>query len=264
MTAALYDRARAPTQNLQVIALRVGELASLNPIMLGVFAPRTKSDPPTLVLGPERPGQRTLIMRHELAHAVVEENLHGVPHWLNEGLACLLATAELDERAGVVTWGRFESQFMHIYHYDLATLDDLLEDTWPSYDAGKNEFSSGYLVRMLALEYPRELNCLLEHLTGTEGYDAAEEACFPDTDAWEAKYTREQFRKDPIVGHVELRTRPNDGAVTVRPMSNGEVHGTLARLKEVVAGTPMSSERRTELQVAAEKHRARATGGGPR
>lgn len=258
MTAALFERARPPGEELNVIALRVGELASLNPSLLGVFGRLSAKDPPTLVLGPDQPGQRTEIMRHELAHAVVSENLQGVPRWLNEGLASLLATAELDEKTGDVSWGRLEIHNVHISHYDLAPVGDLTSDVWPNYDVGRYEFSSAYLVRMLAFEYPRELKCLLEHLTGPEGYDAAEEACFPDDqDAWQASYAREQFRKDPIVGHVRLNMRPNDGAVTVRPMSDAEVHATLARLADVVASTPMSSERRTELQASAEKHRER-------
>lgn len=263
MTAALFERARAPTENLQVIALRIGELASLNPSLLGVFGRGSKDDDPTLVLGPDQPDQRTEIMRHELAHAVVSENLNGVPRWLNEGLASLLATAEFDEKTGVVSWGRLEIHNVHISHYDLAPLDKVLDDAWPGYDLGRYEFSSAYVVRMLALEYPAELKCLLERLTGTGGYDAAEEACFSDTDAWEAKYVREQFRENPIVGRVELRARPNDKAVTVRSMSDVEVHETLARLSEVVASTPMNGERRTELNALAEKHRerVRALGG---
>ena len=41
--------------------------------------------------------------------------------------------------------------------------------------------------------------------------------------------TPEQFRKDYIVGSVSLAVPFNDAAVTVRPMSNAEVHGALAR-----------------------------------
>jgi hypothetical protein len=259
MTAALFERARAPSEQLNVIALRVGELASLNPSLLGVFGRLSAKEPPTLVLGPDRPDQRAEIMRHELAHAVVSENLRGVPLWLNEGLASLLATAELDEKTGVVSWGRLEIHNVHISHYDLAPVDDLLADTWPNYDLGRYEFSSAYLVRMLALEYPRELKCLLEHLTGPEGYDAAEEACFPDEDenAWQTKYAREQFRKDPLVGSVQLDLRATTGEVTVRSMSDAEVHATLARLADVVASMPMTSERRAELQASAERHRER-------
>jgi hypothetical protein len=259
MTAALFEQARPPRQRLEVIVLRIGELATLNPTLQGAFGRLSLEEAPTLVLGPDRPDQRTEIMRHELAHAVIGENLNGVPLWLNEGIASLLATADLDESRGLVTWGRLEIHGAHIYHHDLAPLDDLLDDVWPSFDVAKFEFSAAYLARMLAMEHPRELKCLLEHLAGTNGYDAALAECFPDRRAWPAEYAREQFRKDENAGSVRVGVPFNDAAVTVRPMSNAEVHGALARLDDIVAHlTPMGDERRTELQAAADTQRARA------
>jgi len=138
MTAVLFDRARPPRERLEVIALRIGELAALNPTLQGAFGRLSRDDVPTLVLGPEGPDQRTEIMRHELAHAVIGENLNGVPRWLNEGMASLLATADLDESTGLATWGRLEIHGAHIYHYDLAPLDDLLDDVWPIFDIAKD------------------------------------------------------------------------------------------------------------------------------
>jgi hypothetical protein len=259
MTAALFESARPPRKRLEVIALRVGELAALNPSLQGAFGRLSADDAPTLVLGPDRPGQRTEIMRHELAHAVINENLNGVPRWLNEGLASLLATADLDEGTGLVTWGHLEIHDAHITQYDLAPLDDLLDDVWPIYDIGRYELSAAYLARTLAIEHPRELKCLLEHLAGTDGYDAALEACFPERRAWSVEYAREQFRKDENVGRVRLTVPPTDAAVAVRPMSDAEVHGAIARLEDIVASTmPMTDDRRTELQAAADKQRARA------
>jgi hypothetical protein len=259
MTTALFEHARPPRERLEVIALRIGELATLNPTLQGAFGRLSRDEAPTLVLGPDRPDQRTEIMRHELAHAVIGENLNGVPRWLNEGMASLLATADLDESTGLVTWGRLEIHDAHISHYDLAPLDDLLDDVWPAFDIAKFEFSAAYLARMLAREHPRELKCLLEHLAGTDGYDAALAACFPDRRAWSVEYAREQFRQDENVGSVRLGAPSNDAAVTVRPMSDAEVHGALARLDDIVAHlTPMGDERRTELQDAADRQRARA------
>ncbi|HTA19168.1 MAG TPA: hypothetical protein VK989_07730, partial [Polyangia bacterium] len=54
MTAALFASARPPRDGLGVIALRVGELASLHSSLLGVFARSSANDPPTLVLGPDQ------------------------------------------------------------------------------------------------------------------------------------------------------------------------------------------------------------------
>jgi hypothetical protein len=259
MTAALFDRARPPSDRLDVIALRIGELGALSPSLDGACGRLSAQEAPTLVLGPNRPDDRAEIMRHELAHAVVDENLNGVPRWLNEGLASLLGTAELDESTGVVSWGRLEIHGAHIYHYDLAPLDDVLDDVWPAYDMARYEFSSAYVVRMLAAEHPHELQCLLEHLVGTDGYAPAVEACFPDRRAWADEYAREQFRKDATVGHVQLDLRSIDDTVTVRSMSDAEVHAALARLDDVVASTlPMNDERRSELKDAADKQRARA------
>jgi TonB family protein len=267
MTAALFERARAPRERLEVIALRIGELASLSPSLLGAFGRVGPNNQPTLVLGPAEPDNQTEIIRHELAHAVVEENLNDVPRWLNEGLASLLATAELEEKKGAVSWGRLEIHGVHIYHYDLAPVANLVDGAWPAYDMGRYEFSSAYLVRMLAAEHPHELKCLLDHLAGTEGYAAAMKACFPEgTTSWSALYVREQFRKDPIVGRVQLDARAADHAVTVRAMSNADVHGALAQLRDVVAGTmPLNDPRRAQLYTAADQERERAYAlGAPR
>jgi hypothetical protein len=259
MTVALFDRARPPSERLDVIVLRIGELATVSPHLQGAFARLSAQDPPTLVLGPDQPDQRVEIMHHELAHAVVAENLHDVPRWLNEGLASLLGTAELDERTGTVSWGRLEIHDFHANQYDLAPLDDVIGDVWPGYDIARYELSSAYLVRMLAFEHPHELECLLERLVGTDGFDAALGACFPDRKAWAAQYAQEQFRKDVNVGRVRVDVRSADGAVTVRSMSDAEVHGALARLEDVVALTlPMNDQRRSELRAEADKQRDRA------
>jgi hypothetical protein len=258
MTAALFENAHPPREGIEIIALRIGELATLNPILQGAFASFSEDDTPTLVLGPDQPDLRTKIMRHELAHAVIGENLNDVPLWLNEGLATLLATAELDESQGIVTWGRLEISGAHIYQHDLAPLDEVLRDNWPAFDFGRLEFSSAYLARTLAIEHPRELKCLLQHLAGTEGYAAALAACFPDRSGWAAEYAREQFRKDEIVGTVRLGGPFKDAVVTVRPMTDAEVHGALARLHDVVATTPMEKDRRAAIKATAEKQRARA------
>jgi hypothetical protein len=259
MTAALFRHARAPAERLDVIALRIGELASLHYTLIGAFGRPSRDDPPTLVLGPAQPDERIEIMRHELAHAVVAENLHDVPQWLNEGLASLLATAEVDERTGTISWGRLEIRGAHIYHHDLAPLDALLSGDWPAFDGARYEFSAAYLVRTLAIGHPRELECLLERLTGTDGYDAALAACFPDRTAWAAEYGREQFREDQIAGRIKVGSPDPAGAVVVRPMSNAEVHAALARLHDVVASTmPQHDERRLELKLEADRQRARA------
>ncbi|HTA18965.1 MAG TPA: hypothetical protein VK989_06715, partial [Polyangia bacterium] len=141
-------------------------------------------------------------------------------------------------------------------------LDAVLGGDWPVYDIGRFEFSAAHLVRMLALEHPRDLECLLGHLAGTEGFPSALAACFPERSAWSAEYGREQFRQDAIVGHLQLPTASVDN-VTVRPMSNAEVHAALARLDDVVAGTmSMSDPRGAELREAAnaQRERARALG----
>jgi hypothetical protein len=77
--------------------------------------------------------------------------------------------------------------------------------------------------------------------------------------AWSAEYGREQFRKDAIIGRLRLDVRSADAAVTVRPMSDAEVHSALARLEDIVARTiPMNDERRSALSAEADKQRARA------
>ena len=119
---------------------------------------------------------------------------------------------------------------------------------------------------MLAFEHLHELECLLGRLSGTDRYAVALEACFPDRRGWPAEYGREQFRKDENVGRVRVDFRAADSAVTVRAMSDAEVHGALARMEDVVARfIPANDERRTQLEAEADRQRdrARALGAPP-
>jgi hypothetical protein len=131
-------------------------------------------------------------LQHELAHAVIAENLHEVPQWLNEGLATLLATADVDPRSGKVTWGALTRREDSAFGAQTTTLSRLLDGRpWAETEMGRFEFSAGLLVRMLVHRHPRELACLLGGLSPFEPYAEAFEECFPDGPDWGWDFSRE-------------------------------------------------------------------------
>ena len=214
---------------------------------------------PALIVSDEDRWKRRSVMRHELAHAVIAENLHDVPRWLNEGLAVLLATADVDERSGEVTWGRIltpREAWNGNWIFGLTTLDRLLDlKPWSAGELFRFEFSAGLLVRMLARKHPAEFGCLLESLSRFEPYGQAMDDCFPDKKGW-TSYALEANEAADDIGKTHIR--PYRRAVEVDPMPDADVHAVLALVNLVVAGANQNEEEHAALLEASKRHRQRA------
>jgi hypothetical protein len=258
MTVAVFRGARAPAQRLEVVVLRNGELQALNGDLRGFFIDRNDVGP-YLVLGASETSQRSGIMKHELAHAVIADNLPRAPQWLNEGLAAYLETTELDEKSGAVTWGALPYLASYEQWHDLAPSNDLLDPRpWPAWTVGWRTHSARFMVHMLVRTHRAAFECLLGRLNEREEYSPARELCFgPNTD-WGFEYSRELSERGGKAlgsGRVELE----DVEPTLGPMNDAEIHAVIALVDQgmsVFANPKSDSER--ELLSRYDLHRKRA------
>jgi hypothetical protein len=259
MAAALLPDARPPRQPLEVVVIGARELGAMHYQLAGVYSDR-RFVGPALIVSDEDRWKRRSVMRHELAHAVIAENLHGVPQWLNEGLAVLLATADVDQRSGEVTWGGVlsaEDASAGVGGGYLTTIERLLDlKPWSSGEMGRFELSAGLLVRMLEDKHPVEFQCLLRRLSRFEPYAEALENCFPDRGSWGRQYSRGEDQAARDIGKTHIR--PYGGAVEVSPMPDADVHAVLALVNLVVAGTNQDEEQHAALLESSKRHRRHA------
>jgi hypothetical protein len=162
ISMAAFRGASAPSDDLHVVVLRNRELQTFDPQFDGVFSDVAYVGP-VLVIGASQAFDRDRIMKHELAHAVIYENVPGAPQWLNEGLAKYLETTQVDERKGLVEWGALPPIFSNEYRPNLKTSAQVLDPhPWPASAAGVLTYSAGMMVHMLARLHPRDLQCLFE------------------------------------------------------------------------------------------------------
>jgi hypothetical protein len=262
MTVAVFPEARSPKKRLEVVALRNREMSALVYDVSGFYS-RVGGSSPILLLGASEASDRSEIMRHELAHAVIDENMPGAPPWLNEGLAELLETTELDEKTGEVTWGALRRVPSGYTRYQLAPLVRLRDDTqWTPERRGWLQYSAQFLVHMLARNHRGEFRCLLESLMDGDDVDGAVDGCFKDDD-WGLEYSKELFQVggDHVgTAKIDLPPAPPAEALAQR-MADADVHEVLARVN-AVAGRLLGKDdpRREELFAESERHEKRASG----
>ncbi len=248
MTAALFPGATPPRQRLEVIVLQNRELEALHPTLRGWFV-----DEPYLgsflLLGASVTSDRERIMKHELAHAVIEENLHDVPQWLNEGLAVFLETTDLDERTGEVEWGSQQGLWEPS---QAARPSEELFAPWPPDRLAEFEYSAGQMVHMLERKHPVELQCLLSGLRDLEPYQHALLRCCPAREKWAWEYSHSFYESSGTLrkGRIPLDRRD----VRARPLPDAATHALLALVNGMAAYQRPPKPRRV-LELAADQHR---------
>jgi hypothetical protein len=255
MTAALFPGARAPRQRLQVIVIGHRELDAMRSELRGLHTDRPGVGT-ALIVSSEDHWKRGSVMRHELAHAVIAENFPQVPSWLNEGLATLLGSADVDQRTGEVTWGGIVGIKDAEFGTGPMPLEALVDPDRTKPPSGWFEESAGVLLHMLARVYPRELTNLLELLSRGEPFDDAFDEAFPERRSWGREYSHEQFFVYEDVGKAQAQL-PLTNA-TPRPMADADVHATLALLNAEVGDMIEEGPARAALMEASKRHRQRA------
>jgi hypothetical protein len=250
LPAALSPLARVPLQRLSVIALANHELQTMSPVLNAFFVdgPYVGS---VIALGNAAAEGRERIVKHEIAHAVVNESFRGAPQWLNEGLAVYLEGVELDERMGEVTWGRVAPGPSSAVPLGAAVLARVLDPApWPKQDVGELERAAGRLVFALAHRRPRELACLLERSAGGGSVDG----CFDAAHAWADERVPLDFGGSaPALGHAHVDVHHEEARLAPSPAA--DVHAALALLAAGVEWTlPGDSEYRGALSGVHERH----------
>jgi hypothetical protein len=267
ITAALFPDAEPPTGKLEVLVLGSRELTALIPYVDGFFT-NGKGSEPLLVLGAREAWDRTAVMKHELAHAVIAENLARPPKWLNEGLATLLETANLDEKAGKMSWGALPVVGTGYIRYPLSPMPLVLDDrAWTSERYGRFEYSSQFLVYALLKNHPAVLSCVLSRLEDDDDFTEARRVCFDEEVDWGRLYSSGHLEfGGTYVASARIGRGEGEraGPRRVRPMAAPDVHRLLARLNRVAATyLEKYDSLRQEVLAAAEHHEKRA-GTGPR
>ncbi len=258
MTVAVFHGARAPAQHLHVVVLRNGELQALNGDFRGFFSDRPDVGA-YLVLGASETSQRSDIMKHELAHAVIADNLPRAPQWLNEGLAAYLETTELDEKSGAVTWGALPYLASYEHWHELAASNEVLDPRpWSPWMVGWRTHSARFMVHMLVRTHRAAFECLLGRLNEREEYLPAREHCFGTNTDWGFEYAHELSERGGKAlgsGRVELE----DVVPRLEPMNDADIHAVIALVDRVMSelAEPKSDSER-ELLSLYDLHRERA------
>jgi hypothetical protein len=262
LARVIFPTARAPKRTLEVVVLRNRELEALVYTLRGFFTPRGGAHP-LLVLGASETWERSSVMKHELAHAVIHESLPEVPRWLDEGLAGLLETTELDEKSGEVTWGTLPRVAVGYVRNSLSPLEHVLdEDDWTEQQVTRLAYSSRFLVRVLLRDHRDQFSCFIDSLVldGDE-LDEAFECLQPST--WIRGYQAEYFEHgEDDLGSTRIEvgeSTPADATSKAEKMDAAEVHGVLARVnREAIQFLWKDDPRRRELSAESKRHSERA------
>jgi hypothetical protein len=259
VTTAVFPDANAPEQRLEVIVLPFREFEVLMPYRFGFFTDLTNIGP-VLLLGPSAPWDMPRAVRHELAHAVIDENIPNAPKWLHEGLAKYLETAEIDDATGELRWGMRDSYTAIWYEANLLPVEKILDAReWELYPEMRLEYSAGILVHMLVRLHREGFACFIAGLRQLEPYEQAMERCLGPMSEWGPAYMRERFEggDEPLgtaKGPREVLDNP-----TLRPLSDADVHAILALVNHVVAvDAGAKGERHDRFMSASAQHWKRA------
>jgi hypothetical protein len=258
MAAAVLPGAPPLRQHLEVVVLQNRELEALSQSLRGLFADHRYVGP-VLLLGATDRWERPRVMKHELAHSVVDELLHHrAPQWLDEGLAVDLESVALDSATGEMSWGALppENSIMRtaprVYSADL-----LSGERWPLTRLGEYEYSAGFMVHMLAHRHPDELGCLLKRLNERDSYQHALAICCPSQPQWGFEYSHE----DSATGGGRLgstRIVPSHEAPEIMRLGNADVHSVLALIDLHVAQFRVDPADRARLQADSARRVRRA------
>ncbi|HMF41009.1 MAG TPA: hypothetical protein VKQ32_09945 [Polyangia bacterium] len=194
--------------------------------------------PPVVSIGELEDQHDRETLKHELAHAMLYKRLPRVPHWLTEGMAVYLQTAEVDRKNRVVQWGYWNAGAMRdlLEWGDTVTTHRLLDTTrWTvGNDIGAMELYAGLLVHMLINRRPQELDCYVLRLAKEIDPDAAL-ACFSGRDKWDAELR--DYAYSWSFARKTVAFDPPDSNARTAPLPNARVHATLALLDHIAMFT---------------------------
>ena len=238
-----------PSNRVQVVLFRDhADVEALDPNTLGFFhvdANAWDSDP-AVVLSVHRTAALRRLFQHEITHRFVAHYLPTAPAWLNEGLAQLWSTAQVEGDRIVV--GKYDDE-LHHYGYQPNVRELFAADEWTFIRESSYYTEAWALVHMLQSEhsgYRARFERYLAQLGDGLRADLAWQGSFTgiDLDALERALNRY---------HVVLRydTRTVGGApapstsiaVNERKMSDEEVHLLWVSLRPWVRGNGAQLER---------------------
>ena len=116
--------------------------------MSGLFVSRP--DGYYIILNGERHGDPLEVIYHEYTHHYLENNLHNVPAWFNEGLAECYGTFRADDNKASIGLTQ-EDHLLYLQQHDLLPLHDLFAITYSSPDYNEGDRRGAFYAESWAL-----------------------------------------------------------------------------------------------------------------
>ena len=253
---ALEDVAGA--EPVLVIALKNDrEREAVHKRLGGIFSAQALL-PPAVSIGDIDANRGEEVLKHELAHALLSQQLPRVPRWLNKGIAVYLQTAELDRSHDAVEWGTWSEHDMRMLreYGSRASVDALFDSArWKSSGGVYAlEIEAGLLVHMLVNRYAGELTCYLKGLATDLDPNAAM-ACFPNRTRW--TYEVKEYDYDAPAARKRASVAFPNVEVSTATLGDARVHAVLAMLDYMVVFFVEPQFQAARLE-RAQRHVARA------
>jgi|GEM_PF-1604482 len=199
------------------------------------------------------------VLRHELAHHVASAVYPRLPLWFSEGQAQFLESLKLSEDGRKATLGAINPNAWREYRRIRSVdLRDVLRWTTPLTGLSQSESMGLYgaswqLYQWLFTTHPASLRCLQEQLAARVPIADGWARCFPDIIADQLGQALWEFSRNGTPGLSEISVPPLGLEVTMRPLSEAELH----LLRAQVA---LAAPRREDLlqEAATELNRALA------
>lgn len=184
-----------------------------------------------MIVMPSDPHGDSLLVTHELSHAISYNAVHDQPRWFAEGLATYFETIDLDMAKGTADVGSLRPEVKRgLEQHGLVPAARMFACARLSCTDDFSFYITAWaMFAYLRTEHPKEL-AAFEHLLGEEPASKAWREVFPDLDAAKLDMELRQFLVNGglDIAHytIEKRTWP----IAVRVLGDADVHALRALL----------------------------------
>lgn len=231
MLAAVWRGAAGPPDRINVIALAsTSELSEFSGSGIAGLWVHRAPFPATILTGGTWQPERGTILRHELGHHVSRWFLPQQPLWFAEGVAAYLETIRNDRAEQRVLVGEAAAGRVRLLRgLGLYSTARLLSGARPSpEDMAQFECTAWLLVHYLINQRSSAFEGLQRRIGAFEPARQAWAAALGDLDAERLADALNQYLASGSYTILSVKMPPWNGSVSVRTMSDAEVHGARA------------------------------------
>ena len=204
---------------------------------------------------------RSETVKHEIAHALFREWSITRPRWVDEGLAVLLETLQIDRRTGVATRGDVyweRRSWLRDHQLAVITTNWSLEvmgmgSTVDHLNGYKFETMAWGLVHWLVDDDPKKFDAFIARLARGDGMWTAFNGTYPSlTEAKISEKMAKYLASTDSLGKRRFAVRPWEGTVMMRTPPPAEVHALRAELFARLGDRP-NARRKFDEELALSK-----------